>query len=639
MTTTEPAPTAVFAAQRLECVACCRPYGRRRAPLVDGDALFDCADLVVCDQCWHLAGGADAVQTALAGDDGPMEPLLVFDPAFEQLLVAADEYDQLHPIDRFLVESGIRWSVLRYITVPARCDLVRWVLERVPPAHTRPTDSPAVWIEAVEARIREQTGDEFKYNAKRRRWWRIANVLRCCSDRGRRPLTWVAQEEIAAAVGCSTRTVRRCVAWLQREGLLFEVLPGCQLPQMVAPDGETAEERADRDRRMAAAIAAEQAAMARAEAELDAVRAGLLGDQAAAAAEAALSPEEAAALAAVDDLEPGLVQLAPVYELRVPVSEAEQAEEAAISRAHTVLRSPGEQLLAEHQAEQVHPANVLLYSAVTVVHAGGGHAVHDPLDLAYLDPSPICPDCGPVVGYLRGADLGADLHKHQNGHPPQVCWADHLKSSSVQPVDKGRASPGSDMEELSSVSTEDSISRETSPDLAAEPGTAPAEGDHPKARQSEAVRAAEWLLRSRLHPVVCDDVSVRWLAAQIRGSHLLDRWDWTWDDLADLLHGFPENTHLPRFIRSARAWIRARFQRATPALSPSKLKIIREIERTSPALRGRHQAEAEHVRQAEIAARRAAVAACGMCDELGWLHVPDGTPTVRCNHDPDTSGW
>lgn len=64
------------------------------------------------------------------------------------------------------------------------------------------------------------TGDQFVYNAKRRRWWRICHILRCCADRDTRPITWVTQDEIAAAIGCSTRTVRRCVAWLRDEGLL-----------------------------------------------------------------------------------------------------------------------------------------------------------------------------------------------------------------------------------------------------------------------------------------------------------------------------------------------------------------------------------------------------------------------------------
>jgi hypothetical protein len=161
----------------------------------------------------------------------------------------------------------------------------------------------------------------------------------------------------------------------------------------------------------------------------------------------------------------------------------------------------------------------------------------------------------------------------------------------------------------------------------------------PRYRQSEAARAAHWLLRSRLDPRICDDVSLRWLAAQIRGSHLLDRHEWTWDDLADQLHGYPEYAHLPHYIRNCRAWIRARLTRANPILSPGKLRIIHDIERHSPTLRRRRQAEAEQARRADIAQRRAVINACDLCDEQGWLHVPADTPTVRCNHDPTTGGW
>ncbi|KAA2245880.1 hypothetical protein F0L68_41220 [Solihabitans fulvus] len=382
---------------------------------------------------------------------------------------------------------------------------------------------------------------------------------------------------------------------------------------------------------MAVAIAAEDAAMARARAELDALRVGLLGDQAAGAAEATLSPEAVAALATAAELEPELVRLVPVYELRVPVTEAEQAEEASISRAHSLLRSPGEQLLHQHQAEQVHPANFLLYRSVTVVHAGGGHAVHDPLNLACLDPSTLCPDCGPVAGYLRHTPLGVDLHKHQNGHPPEVCHGDQLKSSSVQAVDNGPAAPGSDQGQVQVAGN--------GPDSPAAGLTGPGEGRCPKNRQSEAVRAAEWLLRSRLDPRLCDDVSVRWLAGVIRGSKLLSQHEWSWEDLADLLHGVPEFTNLPYFIRHCRKWIRARIRRAIPNLSPSKLKVIRDIERDSSAFQQRRQVEAGQARLAEIAARRAAINACGFCDENGMLDLGNDAPVARCNHDPDTRGW
>ncbi|MGH3586820.1 MAG: hypothetical protein ACRDQ0_10900 [Pseudonocardia sp.] len=161
----------------------------------------------------------------------------------------------------------------------------------------------------------------------------------------------------------------------------------------------------------------------------------------------------------------------------------------------------------------------------------------------------------------------------------------------------------------------------------------------PRSRQSEALRAAQWLLRSRLDPRVCDDVSPRWLAAQIRGSHLLDQHHWTWNDLADQLHGYPQYTHLPRHIHNPRAWIRTRITHATPTLSPTKLRIIHHIERNSPLCRQRRQAEAERAQRAEITARRNAINNCELCDELGWLHVAADVPTARCNHDTGTGGW
>lgn len=645
MTTTEPAPNPVVrAAQRPECVACGRPYGRPRSPQVSGDALLDCAELVVCDQCWHTAGGTDAVQARLDGDQ--LAPVLEFPPEVEALLAGADEYDLLHPVDRFLVESGIRWAVLRHIAVPARCDLVRWVLERTPPECTRTADSPDVWIEAVEARIREQTGpgQEFRYNAKRRRWWRVCNVLRCRSNRRRRPLTWRSQQKIAAEVGCDERTVRRVVRWLKREGLLFEVVPGCQLPAQVAPDGETAEERADREHRLAAAIAAENAAIARAEAELEAVRTGLLGDAAVEAAEEALSPDDLAALAAAEDLEPGLVQIAPVYELRVPVTAAEAAEEAAIARAVTVLRSPGEELAQRHAADLVHPSNVSLYGELVAIGHDGTLTWMDALDAANAL------TCGNVAGLLR---------TDENVHPPQVCSGDQLKSSSVQAVDSGPPSAGSDQEGVRTV--------ENGAHLAAEGRSGAVEGDRPKPRQSEAVRCAQWLKHSRLHPTLCDEVSVRWLAGLIRGSGLLDRWRWSWDDLADHLHGLPEYPQLPRFIRSPRAWIKKRFQRAIPELPPAALRqrltepdadrallyeharligaperVLDLIARGDDETSQRRRDEAERARRAEIAERRAAINRCPMCDENGLLAADPQdphAPLLWCNHDPDTQGW
>jgi hypothetical protein len=538
---------------RATCVACCRPYGRRRSPALIGDGLIDSAELVVCDQCWQLAGGTAAVRAKLTDADAEagerLEPLLMFDPAVEALLASANEYELLHPVDRLLVESGIRWVVLRHIAVPARIELARRALDRSAPRHTRAADSPEQWIEAVEARIREQTGTEFKYNAKRRRWWQISSVFRHCADRDRRPLTWVTQEEIAAAVGCSPRTVRRAVAWLQQQGLLFEVVPGCQLPQQAVPDDETATEREQRRLREADAILAEEAAIARAHAELDAVRTGLVGAPAVAAAPEAPGPVRPALEADQPPALQPLVRLAPVYELRVPTSPDEAA-----------------------------------------------------------------------AAFLTSADTASSGQDNKNDHPPLVSYGDQTKSSDVHPVDNRRASRGSEPTEVAKRDT-------------------PTKTGRPQSRQSEATRAAYWLLLSRLDPQICDGVSLRWLAAQIRGSRLLSRHEWTWEDLADQLHGYPAYTHLPRHIRDCRAWIRARISRATPTLSPTKLRIIQHVERHSPALKRRRQAEHEQARLAEITHRRAAINACALCDEQGWLHVPPATPTVRCNHDPASGGW
>ncbi|MBO0877488.1 MAG: hypothetical protein J2P19_29265, partial [Pseudonocardia sp.] len=76
-----------------------------------------------------------------------------------------------------------------------------------------------------------------------------------------------------------------------------------------------------------------------------------------------------------------------------------------------------------------------------------------------------------------------------------------------------------------------------------------------------------------------------------------------------------------------------------PTLPPSKLRIIQYIERASPTFQQHRQAKTEQARRAEITARRAAIEACELCDELGWLHVPAGEPTARCTHNRSTSGW
>lgn len=540
-----------------------------------GAALWDCAELVVCDQCWHLAGGTAAIASRLVDDGEAVEPGLVFDPVVEAVLASAAEYDELHPIDRLLVESGVRWEVLRHIAVPARMQLAGAVLRRPAPGNTRSADSARVWLDQVEARIRAQTGPSaaaevgFVYNAKRRRWWRIANLLACAADRDSRPLTWVTQEELAAVVGCSTRTVRRAVAWLRAEGLLWEVVPGCRLPQQHSPDGETASEAAARRARLAAAIAAEDAAIDRARAQPRTARVDGGHTGAAVAAQLALPDSTLAALESnpATNADPPLVNLSPVYELRIPVD-------------------------------------------------------------------PATTDSKPPTSENTGPSDMSDKFVH----PPQVCNQYQMKSSSVQPVDKRRAprgpygSGGSGWRVPTTTAVNRADPARTGPPTAGQ-------GGRPSSPQSQAVRAAQWLLGSRLDLRVCDEVSVRWLATQIRASHLLARHCWTWEDLADLIHGRPEHTHLPRHIANPRGWIRARFARATPTLPPSKLRIILQVERHSDLFRQRREADIDTAHRAAITATRTAITACELCDDLGWLHVDRYTPTTRCSHDPASCGW
>jgi hypothetical protein len=66
---------------------------------------------------------------------------------------------------------------------------------------------------------------------------------------------------------------------------------------------------------------------------------------------------------------------------------------------------------------------------------------------------------------------------------------------------------------------------------------------------------------------------------------------------------------------------------------------VTAIERSSPWFQNRHRAAAAAAQQAEITTRRAAIDACPLCNELGWLELSHDTPTARCTHDPATGGW
>lgn len=537
------------------CVSCAKAPGRRRPALTQGGP-----ELVVCDACWLQAGGAAVMaeqQALLDTDNGPRH------------------------WDEVLTSAGVRWVVLRHVPRPARRDLALVVLSRVPPAGTKRAESRVLWLD--EVRRRAETTSAFKQARSRRKAVRVAEAYAQCVDHDGRPLTWVTQDEIAAAVGCSDRTVRRYLEWLRAEGLLFELVPGTRLPSMDRPEGETEAEAAERRQREAAAEAAEaqareraRAALAahrdaerqRARAELDAVRAGQRGTAAAeAAAEAAealslpdlqaVLDEARAAISAAN--EATLINVAPVYELRLPLDPDERAESDGLREAMT---------------------------RENVVAAGAGT---------------------------------------ENVHPPSLSQVDLESSDCARPVDKSRRFAPQGHEGGSSI--------KNGPDLASEGRSRASQADHPDSRKSRALRAAEALLGGWLDRKLRRGVTKTWLAARIAHSGLLDH-GWELQDLADQIAGRPEWPHLPAQIHNPRAFIHARLAAASPVLPPSKLELVREVE-NAEAQQRRRAREAAAAREAAEAIR-----VCPLCDEVGWLEVDDpAVDAIRCSHDPDTGGW
>ncbi len=579
-------PPPMLDRARGDCAACGRPYGRRRAPRgvpegsADGAlALLECAELVVCDQCWYFQGRAslDAEVVDVDGADA-IALQWTFPPQVSAALAAVDRYDALHPLDRRLVESGVRWSVLRHVALPARMKLAGEVLCSVAPPATRPADSPLVWCDAVEARMRAQTTSRgkgggkrrFVYRCRKQRWWQVVQQLALAAHEERRPLTWISQLEIATLVGCDKRTVRRVVKWLREEGLLWEVVKGTRVPLQRIPDDETPAEAAERAAQLLAEITAAQAQRTRARAEIDAARGGHRGTAAVKAAQLTLSGLDGADLdpAALPTQGQALADIAPVYELRLPDEEARAIADRIVGDA---LAASGE---------------------------------HAPISLA------------PQVTATTAEFV----------HPPLVSQQGEKTSSPVQnlpqPVDKGRAprgpqneGPGQPINDPARVSTYRLQKAQSAGSLDSRTTARARWARRPPGRtgtpQSRSVNAARRLLRSLLQERLCTGVAERWLAAEIRASRLITDHDWTDQDLADHLHGEPERPRLPYEIRSPRAWIRARLRRADPDRPPSTMR------RTADA-------------------RRAALA-CHRCDDDGYLQLP-GLPEAVCSHEGE-QGW
>lgn len=175
-----------------------------------------------------------------------------------------------------------------------------------------------------------------------------------------------------------------------------------------------------------------------------------------------------------------------------------------------------------------------------------------------------------------------------------------------------------------------------------------------------ALRAAQALLWGPV-PGWCDDdaslpgvltrgITRTWLARTIRPLT-----DAGWDPLEIAWHIVTrggQHEHLPSRITNRSGFIAASLRSAVPAVRPSVKWAADLAEREHQQLTAqresnirdlaahRHRRQAEQQRAAAVA-KRAAIGACGLCDEYGWIDLPDAPAigAVRCNHDLATGGW
>jgi hypothetical protein len=606
----------------------------------------DGSAVVLCDLCWFAAGGS----TAVAGRAAAGEPLVVLDPVAENVLLSCSSADSgwRHALDSLLIDSGVSWPLLRQIRPAARVRLATLVAARTPPARTRRAIAQWEWLDAVDERIAARSGPVFRYRCKAVRWREICAVWAEVAERERRPLTRISQEEIAAAVGCSTKTVQRVEQWLQEEGLFWEVVPGCLIPQADVPEAETLAERAARHARQAAADEAaarvEAAHQALVAAELDALHAGLTGGDAAEAALAAIGPQLAADLAAVPpgDQETLLLRIVPVYELRVPLTPAELAEgddlEAALANSPSIPlpRSTSTNTAGMDATDEfVYPPQSLgkEISSPAQDPVDNGRASRGSDKRGGHDSCPDQPEWG-IVGPERVVDgsaaraEGAQASDDAGGAEGNWETAPHDPAVARAWLRLAEADP--QLCEMVTDSWLTAVIRTSGLFTAAPSAPDPAQLDRetPNESTQDPQQVAAWLLRSSLDPRLCDTVTQPWLAALILASGLLDQHGWTREDLRDHLHGEPDYPRLPYHVRDPRGWIKARLCAAVPALPPSKQRQDHEPEHTGRSASG-----------AEAAARRATITACALCDDNGLLDLGGDAPLVRCNHDVDTAGW
>ncbi|MCG8918265.1 hypothetical protein L6E12_21000 [Actinokineospora sp. PR83] len=495
--------------------------------------------------------------------------------------------DELGKVDSTLLRSGVRWCRLRWMHRSVRVRLAREVLAREMPANTRTCwEGGRVWLDEVGVRV-----DGQRWQRRRKDTWTAVAVLLAESVRpGLRPLTEISHKALAVAVGVSERYVTDIMGWFCEQGLLGKLLTGTQFPRLETPEGETAAERAGRLARRRAAEAARRArrtlALAQARAELDALREGKPVPA------ADLDPyREFRAVQDGADEGPDLIALASVYELRLPVPPP--------------------------PAPAPRPENVVSLDEARRARR----------------PSPVegCPQCDDEEHNppLSSANT-------QKFYPTDSGRVTALSPEHRGDVDERRASRGS--EKKGSGQVGGSKSQVT--------------------RRSVAQRTAQALLVGPVEGWCEQDVTLpqrlrrgvkpSWLAGKVRP---LTAAGWTPLEIAwHLLTRGGRYATLPVGITNAPGWITASLRAADPQVRPTVKWAADDLDREGLA-HAAHRAEQiarhagarrEHEERRERErgrAKRAAIEACGMCDEHGWLDIPDVADAVRCNHDPTTGGW
>ncbi|UJW36961.1 hypothetical protein L3Q67_45180 (plasmid) [Saccharothrix sp. AJ9571] len=578
-------------------VAGCRQRGRKRQTLVE-----PFPNPVVCDLCWGTNGGPEGLAAVVAGEqDVRFAPR----PAPDGVRLVDPEvglaWDDLHPVDQFLIGCGVRWDRLRWMPRPMRAELATQVAAREAPAGTQAVISGEQWLQdAVGPRI--ATSAHFRQDRSRQTCWNIAIAFAGVLQGAGRPLVYLKQDYAGAAVDRCTKTIQRYVGgWLTQEKLLWELVPGIKVDALVLPEAPTAAELAvvkERAReREEAAVATENAAILRARAEIELLNQGVGRERAARLArrrhpvpQRPVRPKRQ-------------VTVSPVYELRMPIPEEVLAERAEMARAQ-FEQAPGRALLEANRERWVDPRNVMeCLPGATAVGADGTLAWVTADELLHADRTGALTSTN-VVGWLRG---------EQNVHPVvDVSIEDHLLV--VRGVDNRPPSAGSWTDMFAKPAEMAYAARNpvrTTP--------------KPLQRPSKARRAAQ-AVKEHLDPSLAE-VPVRTLEA------LIAPWIPTWSvsSIVRRIHG----NGLPELIHSPARFIAHKLKSIPPGLSPDQRKALDD----KLAQLATVNAEASQHRVDVLArVRRERIAECALCDEAGWLHVSQEV-AWRCSHDPDTSGW